>query len=279
MSLVSDADAPPSARAPLPAPPSLPALPSLVHLAPALPAEPPEPPLDDGTGPLRFYCSKAMGVRDSKATPLLNERDRNGPRAILCNFAEIRVRVLWDGIYYDFPSSEHAFQALKFVRAAGMETDPALKQAYLAYAQVVGNARTPNRSYLLAQMKTRADGELSMSGGGDRTFGPNKQTGFPGSPDFLAMKAAFDAGVRNVGPKWKDADRLAVMDLCLYAKFVTNADEGPKKYLLSTGDRELVEHTTRDSFWGDGGDGTGANQLGKGLMRIRTQLREWARFD
>ncbi|MAZ56127.1 MAG: swarming motility protein YbiA, partial [Flavobacteriales bacterium] len=55
--------------------------------------------------------------------------------------------------------------------------------------------------------------------------------------------------------------------------------EGPKKYLLSTGDRELVEHTTRDSFWGDGGDGTGANQLGKGLMRIRTQLREWARFD
>lgn len=270
MSLVSDADAP----APAPAP--LPSLPSLVLLAPAAPAE---PPLDDGSGPLRFYCSKAMGVRDSKATPLLNERDRNGPRAILCNFAEIRVRVLWDGVYYEFPSSEHAFQALKFVRAAGMEPDPALKQAYLSYAQVVGNARTANRSYLLAQMKTRADGELSMSGGGDRTFGPNKQTGFPGSPDFLAMKAAFDAGVRNVGPKWTDADRVAVMDLCLYAKFVTNADTRPKAYLLSTGDRELVEHTTRDSFWGDGGDGTGANQLGKALMRLRTQLREWARFD
>ena len=260
-------------------PPALPALPSLVHLAPAMPAEPPEPPLDDGTGPLRFYCSKAMGVRDSKATPLLNERDRNGPRSILCNFAEIRVRVLWDGVYYEFPSSEHAFQALKFVRAAGMETDPALKQAYMAYAQVVGNARTPNRSYLLAQMKTRQDGELNTSGGGDRTFGPNKKTGFPGSPDFLAMKAAFDAGVRNVGPKWTDADRVAVMDLCLYAKFVTNADERPKQYLLSTGDRELVEHTTRDAFWGDGGDGTGANQLGKALMRIRTQLREWDRFN
>ncbi|CAF1495664.1 unnamed protein product, partial [Rotaria sordida] len=40
-----------------------------------------------------------------------------------------------------------------------------------------------------------------------------------------------------------------------------------KQLLLSTGDRTLVEHTINDSYWGDGGDGSGRNQLGITLMR------------
>ena len=43
--------------------------------------------------------------------------------------------------------------------------------------------------------------------------------------------------------------------------------------LIETGDAELVEHTTNDHYWADGGDGTGKNMLGKILMEIREELR------
>lgn len=43
--------------------------------------------------------------------------------------------------------------------------------------------------------------------------------------------------------------------------------------LDGTGDAVLVEHTDNDSYWGDGGDGSGRNQLGKTLMRVREELR------
>ena len=44
--------------------------------------------------------------------------------------------------------------------------------------------------------------------------------------------------------------------------------------LLATGDATLVEHTEQDDFWGDGGDGSGQNQLGRVLMAVRDALRE-----
>lgn len=31
----------------------------------------------------------------------------------------------------------------------------------------------------------------------------------------------------------------------------------------------LIEHTTKDNYWGDGGDGSGQNKLGKALMKLR----------
>jgi ribA/ribD-fused uncharacterized protein len=43
--------------------------------------------------------------------------------------------------------------------------------------------------------------------------------------------------------------------------------------LIETGDAELIEHTTNDHYWADGGDGTGKNMLGKILMEIREELR------
>jgi ribA/ribD-fused uncharacterized protein len=42
--------------------------------------------------------------------------------------------------------------------------------------------------------------------------------------------------------------------------------------LLSTDDAEIVEHTVNDSYWGDGGDGTGRNMLGRILVEVRQQL-------
>lgn len=53
----------------------------------------------------------------------------------------------------------------------------------------------------------------------------------------------------------------------LRAKFTQN----PKilEKLLSTGNRPIVEHTVNDSYWGDGGDGSGKNRLGIILMELR----------
>ncbi|EFR94456.1 NADAR family protein [Listeria innocua] len=45
-----------------------------------------------------------------------------------------------------------------------------------------------------------------------------------------------------------------------------------KEMLLSTGNTILVEHTENDDYWGDGGDGSGKNRLGKILMKVR---EEW----
>jgi predicted NAD-dependent protein-ADP-ribosyltransferase YbiA (DUF1768 family) len=42
---------------------------------------------------------------------------------------------------------------------------------------------------------------------------------------------------------------------------------------LGTGDARLVEHTANDSYWADGGDGSGLNRLGEVLMSVREELR------
>ena len=46
-----------------------------------------------------------------------------------------------------------------------------------------------------------------------------------------------------------------------------------RKLLLETKERDLIEHSPYDSYWGDGGDGTGKNRLGILLMRLRHELR------
>lgn len=62
-----------------------------------------------------------------------------------------------------------------------------------------------------------------------------------------------------------------IMREALLAKFTQHPKL--KSLLLSTGDAELVEHTKNDSYWADGGDGTGKNRLGKLLMELRPKFR------
>ena len=45
-----------------------------------------------------------------------------------------------------------------------------------------------------------------------------------------------------------------------------------RQILLSTYDARLVEHTSKDNYWGDGGDGSGKNVLGQILMQVREEL-------
>ena len=62
-----------------------------------------------------------------------------------------------------------------------------------------------------------------------------------------------------------------IMREALRAKFQQHAEL--KTLLLSTGEARLIEHTTNDRYWGDGGDGAGKNRLGQLLMELRAELR------
>jgi ribA/ribD-fused uncharacterized protein len=61
-----------------------------------------------------------------------------------------------------------------------------------------------------------------------------------------------------------------IMADALRAKFTQHAEL--REILLNTGDAVLVEHTKNDSYWADGGDGSGRNMLGILLMRLREEL-------
>ena len=69
----------------------------------------------------------------------------------------------------------------------------------------------------------------------------------------------------------------AVMLEAVRAKFAQHDDL--KALLLGTGGAELVERTVNDSYWGDGGDGSGKNRLGQILMVVREELRAGAAPD
>lgn len=61
-----------------------------------------------------------------------------------------------------------------------------------------------------------------------------------------------------------------IMFEAVLAKFRQHDDL--RAALLATGSALLIEHTEKDSYWGDGGDGSGKNMLGIILMRVRSVL-------
>ena len=76
-------------------------------------------------------------------------------------------------------------------------------------------------------------------------------------------------------PDWESA-KDNVMYKALVAKFTQHPLLAQQ--LDATGEALLVEHTTRDKYWGDGGDGgtgeKGRNTLGRLLVRVRAELRQ-----
>lgn len=71
-------------------------------------------------------------------------------------------------------------------------------------------------------------------------------------------------------PDWYSVN-LQIMEDLIYCKFAN--DPIIRKFLLDTGDEELVEgNNWGDTFWGVC-DGIGKNHLGKILMKVRERLR------
>ena len=75
----------------------------------------------------------------------------------------------------------------------------------------------------------------------------------------------------QVRPDWVQAKK-EVMWQGVLTKFLTHQDI--QTVLLSTGDDIIVENSPKDYYWGCGLDGTGANELGKILMRVRQNIRQ-----
>jgi ribA/ribD-fused uncharacterized protein len=86
-------------------------------------------------------------------------------------------------------------------------------------------------------------------------------------------RIAANKGRSRKHPLRPDWERVkdALMREAVLTKFTQHADM--RAILLGTGDALLVEHTPNDSYWGDGGDGSGRNMLGRILMSVRDELR------
>jgi len=78
---------------------------------------------------------------------------------------------------------------------------------------------------------------------------------------------------RKLRRDWESV-KLGVMREAVEAKF--RQHDELRALLLATGDAKLIEHTDADDFWGDGGDGSGRNELGRILMAVRARLRDEA---
>ena len=88
-------------------------------------------------------------------------------------------------------------------------------------------------------------------------------------------REAFDFSRKPEVSYWQRTDWGEVKDDVMYKALLAKFRQHEKllKLLLGTENRKLVEHTKNDSYWGDGGDGTGKNRLGELLMKVRQTLR------
>lgn len=73
----------------------------------------------------------------------------------------------------------------------------------------------------------------------------------------------------KVRSDWRDI-RVRVMEEIIRAKVAQHPYV--KQKLLESGDREIVEDSWRDDFWGWGPNKDGQNQLGKIWMKVRESL-------
>lgn len=70
-------------------------------------------------------------------------------------------------------------------------------------------------------------------------------------------------------PDWDDV-KVGIMREILRAK--ANQHEYVRRKLLQTGDRELIENSWRDDYWGWGPNRDGKNMLGRLWMEVRSEL-------
>jgi hypothetical protein len=106
---------------------------------------------------------------------------------------------------------------------------------------------------------------------------------FVGSPDEALSAAIASAKTpqeaaalgrdctKIIRPDWEQV-KAPIMQEAVLIKFLTHKDI--QAILISTGDREIVEDSPTDYYWGCGVDKTGRNQLGQILMSVRQQIRE-----
>lgn len=104
---------------------------------------------------------------------------------------------------------------------------------------------------------------------------------FPNAPEVrqsirfaTSAHEAFKVAERYKAMRRADWDsvKVGIMKAILIEKALQH--EYVRRKLLATGDRELVEDSWRDDFWGWGPNRDGQNMLGKLWMEVRTELKK-----
>lgn len=84
---------------------------------------------------------------------------------------------------------------------------------------------------------------------------------------------AFKIAERNRDQRRGDWDDVKVGFMRQIIRTKAEQHEYVRRKLLATGDRELVENSWRDDFWGWGPSRDGQNMLGRLWMEVRSELR------
>jgi N-glycosidase YbiA len=149
-----------------------------------------------------------------------------------------------------WPTTEAYFQAQKFL-------GPHSSDASREYADLMVQADTPAKLFKLARQRAAGyEANWKLVRGGDISLG-----------DLIKTYKGLGVKIR---PDW-DSVKDDVMQKALHVKFTQNSQL--TDLLMRTGNRSIVEHTSRDSYWADGGNGKGQNKLGKMLVELREKLR------
>lgn len=106
-----------------------------------------------------------------------------------------------------------------------------------------------------------------LAGGGDADVVAHK---------IMYARSAHDAfkiAQENKALQYKHWNEVKVAEMGAILRAKAAQHEYVTRKLLATGDRELIEDSWRDDFWGWGPDRDGENMLGKLWMEIRAELR------
>jgi ribA/ribD-fused uncharacterized protein len=87
---------------------------------------------------------------------------------------------------------------------------------------------------------------------------------------------AFKIAERNKAFRRGDWDEMKTNVMARILRAKVSQHEYVHRKLLATGDRELIEDSWRDDFWGWGPNRDGQNMLGKLWMEIRAELKQAA---
>lgn len=169
------------------------------------------------------------------------------------NFYKVPNGILIDNSKWS--TVEHYFQAMKF---SGTDNGP--KELRNEYMKLISKMNTPNKAFLLGQIgRKNKDGSYKKI---SNYYIKDKKT-----VDYINQKFIGKISKRS---DW-DKVSISIMIHALTCKFTQN--DKLRKLITGVPDNSyIVEHTSRDKIWADGGDG-GTGKIGKNYLgKILTSL-------
>lgn len=142
-----------------------------------------------------------------------------------------------------YQTTEHFYQCKKFDYAGASEVSH-------EYAEIIRLSKTPNIAFCYGNQVCNSP--------------------YPWAKPIREKIKEFENKV-EMDPNWME-NRDEIMYTAVLGKFTQNVRL--RKLLLDTKERQIVEHTHRDDYWADGGDGSGENKLGKIIMKVRKELQQ-----